>query len=54
MFMKQIKMLVGTFNGKDQNLVNLQNIDIINIMIGIAIAGMNLEKKDKTDRNTDS
>ena len=38
----QIKMLVGTLIGKDQNLVSLQNINTINTMIGIVIVGINL------------
>ena len=37
----QIKMLVGILNGIGQSLVSLQNINKINIMVGIVILGMN-------------
>jgi hypothetical protein len=48
-FTKQMQELVGTLIGTDQNLVSLQNINIINIMIGIAIVGINpMKKKDPT------
>jgi hypothetical protein len=40
MFTKQIDKLVGTLIGKEVNLVSLQNINIINIMIGTAIVGI--------------
>ena len=45
MYIKLIKMLVGTLIGKEVSLVNLQNINTINTMIGIVIVGINLMKK---------
>jgi hypothetical protein len=39
---KLIEMQVGILIGKDRNLVSLQNINTINIMIGIVIVGINL------------
>jgi hypothetical protein len=42
MYTKQIDKLVGILIGKDLNLVNLQNINIINTMIGIVIVGIKL------------
>ena len=42
---KLIDLQVGILNGIDQSLVNLQNINSINIMIGIVILGINLMKK---------
>ena len=39
-FTKQIDKLVGILIGKDRNLVSLQNINTINIMIGIVIVGI--------------
>ena len=39
---KQIELQVGILNGIDQSLVSLQNINSINIMIGIVILGINL------------
>jgi hypothetical protein len=41
-YIKQIEMQVGILNGIGQNLVSLQNISLINIMIGIVIVGINL------------
>jgi hypothetical protein len=35
----------GVLNGVDPSLVNLQNINYINIMIGILILGQNLIKE---------
>ena len=35
-------MQIGILNGKEQNLVNLQNINLINITIGIVIVQINL------------
>ena len=40
-FTKQMQKLVGTLIGKEVSLVNLQNINITNIMIGTAIVGIN-------------
>ena len=40
--MKQIEAPVGILNGTDRNLVNLQNINKVNIMIGIVMVGINL------------
>jgi len=42
MFIKQIKWQVGILIGKEVNRVSLQNINTINIMIGIVIVGINL------------
>ena len=39
---EQMKTLVGTLYGIIQNLVNLQNIQKVNTMIGIVIVGLNL------------
>ena len=44
-FTKQIDKLVGTLNGIGLNLVSLQNINTINIMIGIVMVGINLMKE---------
>jgi len=45
MYTKQMQELVGTLNGKEVSLVSLQNINTINIMIGIVMVGINLMKK---------
>jgi hypothetical protein len=45
MFTKLIDLQVGILNGIDQSLVSLQNINSINIMIGIVILGINLIKE---------
>jgi hypothetical protein len=48
MFTKQIDKLVGTLIGKEVSLVSLQNINTINIMIGIVMVGIKpYERKDK-------
>jgi hypothetical protein len=40
-YIKQIKWLDGILNGIEVSLVNLQNTNLINIMIGIVIVGTN-------------
>ena len=50
MSMKQTNELVGILNGIDLNLVNLQNINKVNIMIGIVIVGIkHIKDKNKND-----
>jgi len=46
MFIKQMHMQVGIFNGIFQKVVNLQNIKKVSIMIGIVMVGIN-HMKDK-------
>jgi len=42
MCIKLIDKLIGTLIGKEVSLVNLQNTNTINTMIGIVIVGINL------------
>ena len=40
MFIRQMKKQVGTLNGIGRNLVSLQNMVLVNTMVGIVIAGI--------------
>ena len=43
--MKQIETQVGILNGIILNLVNLQNMEKVNIMVGIVIVGNTLMRR---------
>jgi len=53
LFTQQIKVPVGILIGIILSLVNLQNIKKASIMIGIAIAGINLIKDNREIHRTE-